>query len=318
MTDAADMNLRNEAISWHLRLRDGVAADWDAFVTWLEADPAHANAYDAVARADAAFHPSLLPSAVAANDDAPERRSWRIGRWAGIAAALALLVAAALLLLPRFGSRPDRYEIATANGERRAIALGDGSRVELNGATRLVLDRADPRYAELAAGEAAFTIRHDPARPFTVRAGEHRIQDLGTSFDLVHEPRRFEVGVIEGAVLVDPDGGRVRLGAGQVLRAEADGPAVLARADAETIGGWRRGQLSYRAAPLARVAEDLSRSLGHAVSLDPPLRLRPFTGSIRLGADEAATLSGFAASLGLRARRDGRNWSIGPDAPSPR
>ena len=33
-----------EAIGWVIRLRDGSAADWEAFTVWLEADSAHLGA----------------------------------------------------------------------------------------------------------------------------------------------------------------------------------------------------------------------------------------------------------------------------------
>ena len=53
MEQGAHHDIQAEAIAWHIRLRDGGAADWDAFVRWLEADPARSAAYDAVALADA-------------------------------------------------------------------------------------------------------------------------------------------------------------------------------------------------------------------------------------------------------------------------
>ena len=45
MTEQAQQILA-EAIEWHLRLRENgaAAADWDAFVLWLEADPARSYA----------------------------------------------------------------------------------------------------------------------------------------------------------------------------------------------------------------------------------------------------------------------------------
>src|SRR6185436_8428609 len=103
------------------------------------------------------------------------------------------------------------YEVATAAGEQRSVPLGDGSVVALNGGTRLILDRRNPRFAELAAGEATFTIRHDSAAPFVVAAGEHRIHDLGTAFNMVHEGDRLVVEVIEGAVRYDPHAAAISL-----------------------------------------------------------------------------------------------------------
>lgn len=89
-----------EAIAWHVRLRDDNAEAWEAFALWLEADPTHADAYDALARADDDLHVSAIPAApaaatpAAANDDAlpgQRRLGWGLAGLGGLAAALLLL-----------------------------------------------------------------------------------------------------------------------------------------------------------------------------------------------------------------------------------
>jgi transmembrane sensor len=321
MTEQAQPDIRTEAIAWHIRLRGGRAADWEAFVRWLEGDPARSDAYDAIALADAALTADAVPAAAilaAANDDSAANGWGRSRRWATAFAAVAAVLLIALIAIPWLNARPDRYEVATAAGQRRTVPTGDGGTVALNGATRLILDRNDPRYAELAAGEATFTVPHDAARPFVVAAGAHRVQDAGTTFNLVSDHDRFSVEVIEGAVLYDPGGAAVPLAAGQTLRADQAGHAVIGRQDPGTMAGWRRGQLSYTGAPLETVASDLSRSVGAEVTLDRDIRALPFTGSIRVEPNPAATVTGFAATLGLRARRTGNSWLIEPQSRSSR
>ena len=205
---------------------------------------------------------------------------------------------------------PDRYEIATAAGAHRMVAIGEGSSAMLNGGTRLVLDRNDPRFAELVAGEAMFTLRHDAARPFVVVAGAHRLLDAGTVFNLARDGPELSLEVIEGAVLYEPGGVGARLAAGRTLRVGADGHASIGRKAPDAMAGWRRGRLSYEGAPLADVARDLSRNLGVEVTVDAPLATRPFTGSIRIDRDAAASVRSLAATLGLRARRAGAGWRI--------
>src|SRR5438128_1707629 len=223
MTQRTPQEIRGEAIAWHLSLRDGAPADWEAFVQWLEQDSAHSDAYDAVSRADAAImadavplHSEPRPANDEDRDEAPARRTVR-RRWVTGFAALAAVLLIALLTFPLLRGGPDRYEIATATGQHRTVDLGDGSLAMLNGGTRLILDRNDARAVELAAGEATFTVRHDDARPFTVVAGDHRVRDVGTRFNLIHEPGRLEIAVIEGSVLYDPDSARVSLVRGQAL-----------------------------------------------------------------------------------------------------
>lgn len=320
MTEQAQQNIQAEAIEWHLRLRDGDAADWEAFVLWLEADPARSAAYDDVAIADAALGPEAFPT-LAANDDwagdAPVPRRFGAAGWAVAALAACLLLA--FVSLPWLDPGPDRYEVATAAGQRRTVPLGDGSIAALNGATRLVLDRANPRFAELAAGEATFTIRHDSADPFVVAAGEHRIQDVGTAFNMVHDGGRLTVEVIEGAVQYRRREASISLSAGQILAVrEEGGRPLVARRDPGAMAGWRRGQLSFRDVPLNIVARDLARSLGAEVSVDPEIATMPFSGSVRVAGGAETVLTGFAATLGMEARHDGNAWRIGPRSRAPR
>ena len=258
MTQQRQEGIQAEAIEWHVRLRDGGPEDWNAFILWLEADPAHSDAYDRVKFADAAIHPDMVPvvrSPVAANDESEEPARGhgprgRIGFRAATLAAVAAIFVAILVALPWLTAGPSRYEIATAAGERKNVELGEGSSAVLNGSTRLILDRDDARYAELAAGEATFTVRHDDARPFQVVAGDHRVLDAGTIFNLVHDRDRFSVEVIEGAVVYDPAGADVSLTAGQTLlvRRRHTPPAGSASAAGHDRLATRPAQLPQLAA----------------------------------------------------------------------
>jgi transmembrane sensor len=318
MAQQRQEGIQAEAIEWHVRLQAGGTEDWEAFIHWLEADPAHSAAYDRVKIADAAVHPDMIPvrgSPEAANDveDAPAPAGGargRTGLWA-TALATAAAVLAILVALPWLTAGPSRYEVATAAGERRNVDLGDGSSVVLNGSTRLILDRDDSRYAELVAGEATFTVRHDEARPFLVAAGDHRVLDAGTIFNLVRDPDRFSVEVAEGAVVYDPEGTAVPLAAGQTLLVRSGARPLLGRREPGDMTGWQRGRLSYGSVPLETVASDLSRNLGTEVRVDPDVAAMPFTGSIQVGED-AATLSTLASTLGLQARNTGSGWVIEP------
>jgi transmembrane sensor len=309
-----------EAIQWHIRLRDGDAEAWEEFVRWLEEDPERSAVYDAVAHADAALRPDMIPAALslpAANDDwmpdqAGKGRRARRG-WMTAFASVAALFLLVLIAFPWLNAGSGRYEIATAPGQRRTVAIEKGSSIAMNGASRIALDRDNPRFAELLSGEAAFTVRHDGARPFTVVAGDHRVQDVGTVFNLVRDGGLFSVEVAEGAILFDPGGAALSLGTGETLAVrESGGPAVRGRKDPGAVAGWRHGQLSYKQAPLAAVARDLSRSIGMEIRLDPAIAERPFTGSIRIDGDPSVTMGRLAATLDMEARHTGAGWLIEP------
>lgn len=309
-----------EAIAWHLRLQEGRDEDWSAFVQWLEGDPARSDAYDAVeagheAMRAEAFPPDAAAPPVAAND---ETQRWHGARWVVGLAGLAAVLLIAFLTLPMLTSPADRFELATAAGQQRRFAFVDGSSVVMNGATRLILDRDDPRHAELITGEATFTVSHDNERPFTVISGDHRVQDVGTSFNLIRDQADFSVEVIEGEVIYDPDSAAVRLAAGQILHASGSGRPTVLRANPQSIAGWRSGQLSYGGAPMSRVARDMSRTLGVRIALDPAVAQLPFTGSVRIQRDPGATVNDLAAAVGLQARRTGSGWIIEPHKRAPR
>ena len=50
-----------EAVAWHLCLATADGGAWTAFSDWLEADPQHARAYDALAVSDAELTDALSP-----------------------------------------------------------------------------------------------------------------------------------------------------------------------------------------------------------------------------------------------------------------
>ncbi len=296
-----------EALDWALRMADPARADWDAFTNWLEADPGHAERYDRMAATllDAeealAAHPELLadPQPIA-----PRRGALR---WVGGAVAAALVGA---IGLQAWQDRPQPYAVETAAGETRVLALADGSAITLAGASRVALDRADPRRASLERGEALFRVKHDDRHPFAVQAGGVALVDLGTVFDVRLGRRQTSVAVAEGAVMVDPKGAAMRLDAGQAVVVEKD-RLVRASVEPEDVGGWRDGRLAFDGAPLREVAEDLSRFLQQPVSVAPAIATRPFRGVIDLqavGRDPAL----LGSLMDVRVRQDAAGWMLEP------
>jgi len=296
-----------QAVAWAVRVGDPAFADWDGFGQWLATSPTHADAYHAAAAAAAEMVDLLATATPRAVVAAPVRPRWRPAPWLGGA------LAAALLLVVGYGAfrpaEPILYQ--TAPGQHRDVALADGTRIALNGGTRLTVAANDPRAIRLERGEALFTVRHDPTHPFSVTVGDATIADVGTVFDVVREQTTTQVAVVEGIVLWDPAGGAVRLDAGRRLRATDGGATLeLASADRQAIGGWTRGQLSYDGAPLGEVAADLSRALGVVVTVSPGAAARPVRGVVRLDGGAGAVMPRLAALLGIGVRHDGGGWRL--------
>lgn len=308
-----DEHIRQEALEWALASQEADFAGWQALLEWLETDPQHSEAYDAALAAGSWMadlaHVAARDLPQPGNDDAsarPERRrGWRGGYFA-LAAAIA-----ALLLIPLWALRPQPYAVSTAPGERHELALDDGSRIILNGATRLTLDKARPRFAQLDRGEAMFLIRHDEADPFVVETGDVKLVDAGTAFNVVRTESTLDVAVAEGAVIVNPDSENVRLDPGRrATIAGADGRITLANVATGPIGSWRTGQLSFTDASMTEVAQALERSLGARIAVDPAIAARRFSGVLQLRGRDGDAVPTLAMVLGTRAIRQGQGWKL--------
>lgn len=314
MADNAS-TISEQAIDWVLRQPDMDDAAWHAFVTWLEADPAHAKAFDRLAL-DASLiadHPELFPVDAAESVPPVERkRARKLLRWGVGAGAVALAASLLLLVLPTLpNTAAEPYVVATKAGERRVIALADGTRIELNGATRLELDRSHPRTARLTAGEATFQVRHDAEHPFVVHSGDLSLEDMGTVFNVEREGYRLDVQVGEGAVLFQPRRDKLSLRAGTAVTARDDtGHVAVFKVDPSHVGGWRKGNIAFAGEPFGRVVNALRRIDAAEVTIEPVLSQSPFTGMIHLTGKAAQDVPHLAKLVGAEWRRDGKRWVI--------
>lgn len=301
---------------WAIRAGDPGFADWDGFTQWLEESPAHLAAYEtALAQADEAAE--LLAAAPRpAWQPEPDSGYRPPRRWfAGAAVAAAVAAITGWGLIDR-GHSPE--QIATAPGEHRTIALADGSRIILNGGTRITIDRDTPRQVELAQGEALFEVKHDAANPFLVVTGGTRLLDAGTVFNVIAQGGALDVEVAEGAVIYQPGANQLRLNAGDGLsRAGAGAAPVLRKAIPQNVGGWHNtGALYYDNAPLDRVAQDLSRNLGRTVTIEGS-GFAPYTGALMLNGSTEDVLERAAPLLGVRFTARGKGWVMSPANGSP-
>ncbi|MES3100675.1 FecR family protein [Sphingomonas faeni] len=299
MAEHDDIEAR--ALDWVVRTGSDAFDDWPAFHAWLEADPRHAAAYHATAMDIEEMAATVPPVQVAPIVMQPARRRWPIWTGGAIAASLALFVGYESL-----ETRAHPYAVETAAGTMRTVRLADGSTIAMGGATRLMLDRDDPRIATLERGEAMFVVRHDDSDPFEVSVGGARLVDVGTAFDVKRARGETRVAVSEGAVDYNPGQGGIRLVKGQGLVVR-DGKATVTAVDVASVGSWRDSVLAYEGATLAEVADDLSRALGVDLRADPGVAKRAFSGSIA-----TAKLSGdprlAAPLLGVAIRKRGGHW----------
>ena len=309
-TDAASAAVPPQALDaarrWFVLLRDDAvsATDRHGFAVWLAGDPANQEAWrQTVAlwdRMDGAV-PALLAQEGGARDGGHAGMSRR--RWLQQAAAAALVLGGGAAYL---ANTPALYaDYTTAVGERRSIALADGSVVDLapDSALSATID-AGRRRLTLHSGEAYFRVAADAARPFVVTAANGEITALGTAFDVKRLPDGVRVAVTEHAVAVAV--GRespVRLAEGYDLRYGPDGIDSPRPSDAATVLAWRQDRLFFQDAPLGEVVADLGRyRRGQVLIFGATLRTLPVTGFFHTTQTESA-LQTIAATLPVRMTR---------------
>jgi transmembrane sensor len=300
------------AFAWLCLLHDQPSSgDQLTFSHWLQADPAHAEAY---AQAQVLWELSESPARTLADEDAfalqgylnamnqSRRHSKR--RWSG-----ALAMAACLLLMIGLGAgwQPARWiddlgaDYVSAPGEIRTVTLADQSQVTLDADSAISVDFSrGERHVQLRRGAGFFSVTHT-GDPFVVDAEQGQAKVLGTQFEVRLQPQGAQVTVLSGRVGVtakkyaEPQ----ILTAGQQL-AYGDGAAEKLHAvDSEAQLAWRQGWLNYYKATLAEVVQDLGRYYpGRIVLLNDELAARRISGSFP-SKDPQAVLSSLQGVLGF-------------------
>lgn len=306
------------AFAWLSLLHDQPSSgDQATFSHWLQADPAHAEAY---AQAQVVWELSEVPARTLANEDAfalqgylnamnQSRRS-RVRRWSG-----ALAMAACLLLMISLGSgwQPMRWvddlgaDYVSAPGEIRTVTLADQSQVTLDADSAIAVDFSrGERHVQLRRGAGFFSVTHTGA-PFVVDAQKGQARVLGTQFEVRLQPHGAQVTVLSGRVGVTADKHAEQqiLTAGQQVAYGEGAAEKLQAVDSEAQLAWRQGWLNYYKAPLAEVVQDLRRYYpGRIVLLNDELAARRVSGSFP-GKDPQAVLSSLQGVLGFEQHKVG-------------
>jgi transmembrane sensor len=140
--------------------------------------------------------------------------------WTGAAAAIAMLVLATGIILPKFRGQV----IDTERGERREVVLDDGSIVLVDPETSMrVKYETGSRRVFLERGRALFRVAKNPGRPFLVEVEGTVVRAVGTAFGVEQQAQGVVVTVAEGkvAVLSSPESARSQGAAAQPGRAHA-------------------------------------------------------------------------------------------------
>ncbi|MGH8474960.1 MAG: FecR family protein [Methylococcales bacterium] len=287
-TRSSDSNrILRKAMEWFVRLQDEGCdpTERTRFQDWLAQSEAHRLAY---AEAEKLWNNldgikgARIPGLDAARTASAEARTRS-------RTITALLLASTLCGGLWWQDRQAPTAVySTGIGERRRIDLADGSRIDLYAATLLSAHMSwIRREVDLRDGEALFDVIHQGLRPFTVLAGDLRIRDAGTRFNVRKGPEGASVSVLEGEVELNDGVGWNwdRLPAGFRRGLDARGKLNAAESMREDQAIARtNGRLIFERTPLREVAAELGRH--HPVRFvfaEPGLALETLSGSFDAG-----------------------------------
>ncbi|MGF7178222.1 FecR family protein [Azospirillum doebereinerae] len=297
--------VREEALAWFVRRQSGDAdtalspAERAAFEDWLARDPSHRREYDRLAGlwTDIGALPDprrTKPVRRAPKPTTSPVLSRRRILTGGVACAAAL---AAVTVLPTW-----RNTVRSGTGERRTLALTDGSTIEMDAGSALTMEVSEgERRVALTAGRARFVVAPDSARPFVVSSANGVLETSKAVFVVHRRPDGAVVAVEDGTLALSVnDGAPERLTAGQCRPYCADGlrPPIDGGVAMETA--WRQGRLVFQDQRLETVVADLNRyHPAHILLWDDSIAGLRVEGSVDIARPDAA-LKAITRTLPVR------------------
>lgn len=239
-----------------------------------------------------------------------------------MAVAATLLIGAAVGLLALWLSPVVK---TAALGQRLAVTLPDGSRVELNsGATLRYARRFGQGRVVRLEGEAFFDVAKEQ-RPFVVHTFNAQVTVLGTRFNVRAWSRSIDPGTTvaleSGRVALSPaqrPEQAVVLEPGQTYRIaeNAHEPSLPDSVAVVRATAWRKGDLIFKDQWLGIILEDVERRFAVDLILAPPtLREKPLTVAWRNPTNAEAVIRDICMGLGLNYRETSNGYEIYAPAP---
>ncbi|MDB6142554.1 MAG: sugar transporter substrate-binding protein [Pseudomonas sp.] len=300
------------ALAWFIRLHDQPSgADQLDFSHWLQADPAHAEAYS---QAQVVWELSEGPAGKLAAEDSSALSAYlqsmtTVRRPLGWGWSSGLAMAACLLLMISMGAgwQPQRWfddlgaDYRSEPGVVKTVVLADKSQVTLDADSAIDVNfSGGERHVRLRRGAAFFNVTHT-GDAFVVSAQSGEVRVLGTQFEVRLQPDGARVTVLSGRVGVTAAAGQPQqvLGTGQQVAFDGRTAGELRMVDSENQLAWRQGWLNYYKTPLAEVVKDLGRYYpGRIVLLNDELGAKRVSGSFP-SKDPEAVLAALKSVVGF-------------------
>ena len=301
------------ADEWLNRLQGGADLSTDPrFKKWIDVDPRHGTAFEE-AKKNWQLSYLLGDREIGRNRRLPFAPFWmrRNTHLAAAGLGVAVVVGVSVFSLMRVGGPLELTASAqaavyeTGIGEIRTIRLPDGSTVTLDTGSRIEVQfTPSARKVQIARGRARFDVAPDGRRPFRV---------VAPTGELVTGGSRFDVSLINTAVLVTALKGIVELGAAFAPHEPKQLPAGSSLAQGEASirpapkseGLWVNAMLAADATPLEEAVASMNRYNVVQIRLSDPLlaHLR-ISGAFRFH-DPKGFVEVVSKSLGLAAHQSG-------------
>ena len=313
-----DLAVAMQAAEWLTTLMSGEStpAEKTAWQQWRQAHPDHERAWKHIESVSGGLRELDGPAsrqALLQSSHSPSisrRGSLRLLAWVS-AIGLTGWCGARSEYAPGM-ARAALADLSTGVGERRELALPDGTRLHMNSGSAVNIRFTDTqRMLQLVRGEVFIATAREtrrPYRPFLVETADGQAQALGTRYSVRQEDGRTSVAVEQGAVRLTP-----REGAGSLVVQAGQGGAMTARsivpahAVSPDIWAWRQGLLLADAMPLRDFLHELSRYRHGLLGCDDAVAGLRISGVFPL-ADLDAVLLSLPDSLPVDVRLRTRYW----------
>jgi transmembrane sensor len=327
-----------EAADWWAQLQsdDAPRSTREQYVSWLRESPIHVAEMLRMAQVHGGLKQfarwaQLDTSSEAATGNVvsltqpagfsrPNRRSQTFRLWT-IAASVGLIAVATTWF-----QLSTRGEVIVAErGERREVALSDGSTVQVDPETQLRVKFNDrTRSIWLEHGRAVFKVAKNPNHPFEVHAEDTVVRAVGTAFGVDRQSGTVVVTVAEGKVAVirtmasslqpnQPGPLPLSLVANQQVTISKSGPAEpVHKVDSGRALAWAEGRLVFENDSVSSVIAQFNRYNHVQIHVtDAALAARPISGVFD-ATDTESFIAFFQSVAAVRVDRADGHINISP------
>ncbi|AEW01204.1 hypothetical protein A4D02_32800 [Niastella koreensis] len=213
---------------------------------------------------------------------------WKRNSWLYAACTIGVLMVTGLLLVkdrhhsslvntPVAQKEVKWLQLETAAGERRSFIFPDGTKLYLNGDSKVEYPARfsdSTRNIKIDKGEVYLDVRRDKAHPFVIGTGDIKIRVLGTSFSIRNRPgeKDISVAVRTGKVtFYDSRNNQhqlLLLPGFKGIYQHKDQQLLQLPVPIDDVAGWMRNEFMFEDATLLEILQTLHYSYGLQYKLE--------------------------------------------------